>query len=361
MSVKAEQKSESLAIGTLFKFIKPFDGSREKLNSFISLCQSAYDLATDNQKPILLTYILSQLEGKAEAACSIKEFEDWKQLSEFLTSQFGETKHYAHLLLDLQECHQLSNESVTQFSLRLETCLSKLLTEVTLSNKKKLELPGRLAAMEDLALHTFLLGLKPNISNLVRGKNPVNLNSAINFATSEEKIQKLLHRRNVQNHSTPQRPPQGSSSFRPVIHNISNRQRNPNQFSIPICRYCKNQGHTIENCKKRQFNHGNFNNGGKPSRFPTNQPQRQIPNQFQQQSQNNFNKKPFNGQSTRVHFINDNDEQVEVPEYSQEYDSQNYDSQDYNFQNHDFQSYDSQNYDSQEHYDTIENDDHLNN
>lgn len=67
----------------------------------MSICKSAIDLATESQEPILLKYILSQLEGKAETACSIKEFEDWNQLSEFLKSQFGETKHYAHLLSDL--------------------------------------------------------------------------------------------------------------------------------------------------------------------------------------------------------------------------------------------------------------------
>ncbi|CAK1554979.1 unnamed protein product [Leptosia nina] len=226
LSIKHEKVD--VEIGTLFKFIKSFDGTREKLNSFLSNCDNATSLASETQKPILFKYILSQLNGKAETACSIKEFDSWDQLNHFLKTQFGETKHYTHLLADLQECRQLNIEPVNQFALRVETCLSKLLTEVTLSNKKKTELLGRTAAMEDLALHTFLLGLKPDISNLVRGKNPSTLNEAINLATSEEKILNLFAKRNSHT-SVPQR--QGSKpnySFKP-FPNTNARPQMPKQ------------------------------------------------------------------------------------------------------------------------------------
>lgn len=262
MSIK-EERTELVSIGTLFKFVKPFDGSRDKLNSFLINCNNAINLASDSQKTILFKYILSQLEGKAESASFIKDFECWEQLSEFLKTQFGEKKHYAHLLTDLQECRQGYNEPVNQFALRVETCLSKLLTEITLSNRRKSELVGRTAAMEDLALHTFLLGLKPEISNLVRAKDPTKLNEAINFATSEEKILNLFHKRN-QPHSTTHRPPVKSQpSFRPSAHNISYpRQqftRPHNQYnSNTFCRYCKVPGHTIESCAKRQYNNNRF-------------------------------------------------------------------------------------------------------
>lgn len=261
MSVR-EEKLELVPIGTLFKFIKPFDGSREKLNSFLINCNNAINLASESQKGILFKFILSQLEGKAETACFIKDFESWDQLCEFLKTQFGEKKHYAHLLTDLQECRQGYNEPVNQFALRVETCLSKLLTEVTLSNRKKSELIGRTAAMEDLALHTFLLGLKPELSNLVRTKDPTKLNEAINFATSEEKILNLFHKRN-QPHSTTHRPPvKPQPPFRPPTHNNHSPRhqfRPQNHYNgNTFCRYCKAPGHTIESCAKRQFNNNRF-------------------------------------------------------------------------------------------------------
>ncbi|XP_045765318.1 uncharacterized protein LOC123867366 [Maniola jurtina] len=90
---------------------------------------------------------------------------------------------------------------------------------------KKSEIPGRTAAMEDLALHHFLMGLHPRISNIVRCKSPRTLNEAIGFAISEEKIQQTLYRKteNTQKDkkpfsNKPFRPPQGQSNnfaFRP--------------------------------------------------------------------------------------------------------------------------------------------------
>lgn len=289
MSVKESkiksEKVEQLTIATLFKFIKSFDGTREKLNSFLTNCDNAISLASEGQKTVLFKYILSQLEGKAEVACSIKVFEDWEQLSSFLKTQFGERKHYAHLLTDLQECRQLSNEPVNQFALRIETCLSKLLTEVTLSNKNDVELIGRTAAMEDLALNSFLLGLKPEISNLVRSKNPNNLNEAINFATSEEKILAFFNKRNPHNnniafqrsssksqHHTHSRSSAPITSPRPHINQHQVSQNNQSLF----CRYCKISGHVLENCRKREYNNSRFKSP-------------QIP-QYSQRPRQEFNK-----------------------------------------------------------------------
>jgi hypothetical protein len=248
-----------LDFSVLCKFINKFDGSRDKLNAFINNCRSAIDFASQSQQFIILKYIISQLEGRAETACSIKDFETWEQLEEFLKSQFGERKHYAALLSDLQASRQANSESVNQFALRIESCLSKLLTEINISipTKKKGELAGRVAAMQDLALHTFVIGLNPQLSTVVRCRDPETLNEAINFATSEEKInQTTLRSRSLPFHNfnqarTPNRQiPNGNQNriFPPHGMNVAPR---PNPL---VCRYCKIPGHTIEVCRKRQFN-----------------------------------------------------------------------------------------------------------
>nr|XP_053616810.1 uncharacterized protein LOC128678924 [Plodia interpunctella] len=247
-------KSE-IELSTLLKFIKPFDGCREKLNSFLVNCNNAYEIASDTQKDILFKYILCQLQGKAETACSIKEFTNWHQLKEFLKTQFSERKHYAHLLTELQECKQQVTETVSQYALRIETCLSHLLTEISISHgHKSREMIGRSAAMEELALHHFQMGLTPRISNFVRSKSVKTLNEAINIAISEERIQQSLSK-----HSAPSSNQQ-SRQFIRRNQNPSSFKNNPitprpnNNNSILVCRYCKNPGHTIEQCRKREFN-----------------------------------------------------------------------------------------------------------
>lgn len=275
-------------LNTLLKFIKPYDGEREKLNSFIVNCNNAYELATDTQRPVLFKYILCQLQGKAEIACSIKNFTTWDQLKEFLKTQFSERKHYSYLLTDLQEIKQGIQETVSEFALKVETALSKLLMEISLSDTKVKEVAGRVASMEDLALHHFLMGLLPRLSNIVRCRSPKNLNEAINLAISEERIQQTMYRKNnnlngskprpiIQNpnynnnysnnarqnqfmaNRGPQRPMANSNNFQRPMSTSNNFQPGPSgSGSAPICRYCKTPGHDISVCRKREYNNNRF-------------------------------------------------------------------------------------------------------
>lgn len=275
---KAPTIKIELDLSILLKFIKPYDGSRETLNSFLVNCSNAYELASDAQKDILFKYILCQLQGKAQNACSIKEFTNWIQLKEFLKTQFSERKHYAHLLTDLQECKQTYNEPVSQYALRIETCLSQLLTEISISHgHKSREMIGRTAAMEELALHHFQMGLVPRISNIVRCRSPKTLNEAINIAISEEKIQQSILKHSPSNTRPDKISNIQSKSFqirRNQNPNYSYNQNLPNNSSYPnrhgsstsiFCRYCKTPGHTLEQCRKRQFNNNKY-------KFNQNQP-----------------------------------------------------------------------------------------
>lgn len=268
-----------MELSVLFKFIKPYDGNRETLNSFLVNCDNAISLASEGQKNILFKYIISQLNGKAEIACSIKEFNSWDQLKEFLKCQFSERKHYSHLLTDLQENRQGLHDSVSQYALRTEACLSQLLTEVSVSNTKTKELAGRIAAMEDLALHHFVMGLQPRISNIIRCRSPKSLNEAINLAISEERIQQALYKRPDPKSINPNKFRAGPPRPNPNP-SFSQRPPYPNQIPSPqgasslICRYCKSPGHDISSCRKREYNNNRFrvqqnpNNRPHPNQYP---------------------------------------------------------------------------------------------
>lgn len=64
-------KMSEIELNVLTKFIGTFEGSRDKLTPFLNNCRNALQLASDSQTVILLIYILSRLEGKAETACAI--------------------------------------------------------------------------------------------------------------------------------------------------------------------------------------------------------------------------------------------------------------------------------------------------
>lgn len=297
--------SKELDINFISKFINKFDGNREKLGAFLNNCRNAIGLTSSHQQDIVLKYILSQLEGRAESACSIKEFENWQQLEDFLKDQFGEKKHYAALLSDLQDCCQSNSETVNQFALRVETCLAKLLTEINISipTKKKGELAGRVAAMQDLALYSFISGLNSRLSTVVRCRDPETLNEAIGFAVSEEKILHTISKRNpstTNSHSLnhgrwPQRRFQQNRNHTQQSYPNEFNNNKPSTSGPPVCRYCKNTGHTIEECKKREFN----------NRFRDLNNQRPFPKRYQ------------NNQA-QIHAMNSNEgENVEVDDLNE--------------------------------------------
>lgn len=277
---ESQEKMSEMDLNVLIKFIGTFDGSRDTLIPFLNNCRNAINLASTSQQDILFKYILSRLTGKAESVCAIKEFTKWSQLEEFLKTQFGDRKHYAHLLADLQSCKQGPAENVGQYSLRIESCLSKLLTEINISipTKKKDELSGRVATMQDLALNRFMMGLDPRLATIVRCRDPTTLNEAINFASAEEKILGITYRRNTfspssnpfqsnsyrQNFTSSYTRPPGQAASRTRNHSYHARpqgQAGSSNSLAPVCRYCKNIGHTIENCRKLEYNNNRrFNN-----------------------------------------------------------------------------------------------------
>lgn len=109
-------------------------------------------------------------------------FDSWNELKTYLKQTYSEKKHQSHLLLDLQNCKQNYNENVSQFLCKIEGCLKRLLSSIQQTNIKEAELNGRLAAMKELALHTFILSVKPEIGCMLRARKLDNLIEAFSIA-----------------------------------------------------------------------------------------------------------------------------------------------------------------------------------
>lgn len=271
--------ADKITLAFLTKFIKPYSGDRESLPAFLTNCENAISLANTDQQNVLCKYIVSQFEGKAQVACCLKKFRDWSDIKTFLKSTFGEKKHSTHLLVDLQNCKQMPSEDVMPYSLRIESCLTRLQSDINHSCEIESELSGRIAAMEDLALNTFLLGLNSSFSHIVRCRNPKTLSDAITHAIEEEKLYKLTK---LSNRSSKQcticnkgghvasecykNKTNHSRYSKPNLHHINNSNNSHNnqfnsQFdSNKICAYCKNRGHSINECRKLKFKNNLRNN-----------------------------------------------------------------------------------------------------
>lgn len=271
--------ADKITLSFLTKFIKPYNGDRESLPAFLTNCENAIALATTEQQNVLCKYIISQLEGKAQLACCLRQFKSWSEIKQFLRTTFGEKKHSTHLLVDLQQCKQLPSEDVMQFSIRIESCLTRLQADIHYSCENDKELVGRIAAMEDLALNTFLLGLNFNFSHIVRCRNPKTLSEAITNAIEEEKIFNLsklsIHSNkqcttcNKSGHVTSEcyknkNKRFSANSYHVNTANINEHDNsNTNQYSNSnfdpnkFCAYCKKRGHLIGECRKLKAKNNN--------------------------------------------------------------------------------------------------------
>lgn len=220
---------DELPINFLIKFINKFDGNREELTSFLADCNRAFDLASEKQKSILLEYVISQISGKAKAACVNRTFHEWKDLKAYLKTMYADTKHKAQLLCELTTLKQSSEETLSNFTCRVEACLKRTINSLTsefdLTTDSQI-LDGKLAMLQEIALNRFTYFTTPAISNALRIREIKTLNDAITIAKSEEQIQKMVT--NAKN------PKQGRTNN--------------------VCNYCKKTGHVIGECRKRQFN-----------------------------------------------------------------------------------------------------------
>lgn len=279
-SYHEENALEHLSLNILFKFIKPFNGSRSELNTFLQNGNSAFQLAQPNQKPHLFLYIVSQLSSDVVNEIELEDVSSWTQLKEKLKTYYGKIMDLTQLHEELETIRQGSNESVTDFYKRLEKLKNACITAEDNQCEDSNEFSGLKKAILRTALRRFILHTKPEISQMLRARDITNLNEAFSMAIQEEKI--LNYTKNhkpqaslycsyckINNHST-QNCRKKFKTKQEFLKKSSSAYQNqsPNSYnSTKFCNYCKNKGHEISECRKRQF----YNNT-RPSNYDKSNP-----------------------------------------------------------------------------------------
>lgn len=190
-------------------------------------------------------------------------------------------------------CKQEHKETVVSYSQRIENCLVRLTNSLD-PNLKSEERSANVKLLRSQALTIFLMGLNRDLNIVVKSQRPNTLEDAISLAQAEEKEQ--LARREIERHSnTSYFKPSNSHYSRPPHYNINKAQtynfnsrplqhktfsshpisfnsnpkpnfnfQSPSQVPPKQCRYCKNLGHTIQECRKRQYNNSMRNQNRSP-------------------------------------------------------------------------------------------------
>lgn len=237
-----------IKIDLLANMIPRFDG-KNNFYDFIDNCDLAHSLTLTNQRTVLLTIIKSKIIANARAMIRNREFESWDDLRSHLVETYSEKRSHSQWQLELSLCKQSQHETVTQYSHKVENCLVRLTNslDTTLNTTER---KANVKLLRTQALNIFITGLNKDLHLIVKAQKPQTLEDAISIAQSEEKEQRA--RRDLERHQ----------SYRPTTnkhHYINTTQVKPStsytpQHHFKQCRYCKKMGHTIEECRKRQYN-----------------------------------------------------------------------------------------------------------
>lgn len=265
--------SEKLPLSLLFKFVKPFNGDRRELTTFIQNCNSAFQLAQPEQTSHLFLYIVAQLSSNVVNEINLNEINSWTVLKSKLRSYYSQERDLTQLYEELETVKQNHNESITQFFKRLENLKNECITaEGNQVEKDKIDLNSIKKSIQRTALRRFILHCKPEISQMLRARDITTLNEAFSIALREEKIQDYTK-------TQKQHTSQYCSHCKTHTHTTQNcrkkskqHQQNNSNPSPPsshynsnkFCNYCKNKGHEISECRKRQFKEAQRQN-----QFPT--------------------------------------------------------------------------------------------
>ena len=245
-------------LSVLQKELISFDGEKGSLCRFISVCESVMGLVKEEDKIALFTLIKLKLIGKAYNLTKYRVMENWKDMKDILEELFSEKRSQGQWELELHSARQKRNESASEFATRVENILANLINCVT-SGQSREACTHYENLLRAQAMNVFIQGLSENFKIIVKARNPKTLEDAIELAVAEE--------REYESHIESQRFIRRESCTICGKSNHISKDcfKNKNKYKAPnlnvlslnetkVCKYCKNKGHLIEECRKRKFN-----------------------------------------------------------------------------------------------------------
>lgn len=285
-SGQSQSRINRLELDFLIKLMpEKFDGDRYKIRSFIKQIDSIFELASEEQKTPLLLFVKSRITGKAREQIDIHcNLTTWEEISELLLNLYQDKKSFDQLLEELSNVKQGYHETISQYYQRLEDVTSRILACIHATEKDDTLLKGRSVMVNDMTLNRFIYHSIPQISQMLRYREFKTINEAFSAAITEEKALRLTSTNYNKKHYSKPFPSHNNNSYHDK-HN-SNRHNKPNTHSVHFnkpepkqCRYCKKLGHTIDQCRRRQYNNSqnnhsnNYSRPANPPRTSTSRPQ----------------------------------------------------------------------------------------
>lgn len=284
-----------------------YNGQNMTLLHFLRACRRGRDRLPANHERQFAQAIYSKLRGLAADAVDEDQCNSIDQIEEQLNYTFGSLETADECRAALRNLVQKRGENVVTYIARVRDMRYTLL-ELEQREKGALH-QGELRKIESIVATAFCHGLPPEVRNGIPLSGYADFSVAAAHAQATTRLnERYADRRNREErdryvprseplaHSTPMRslpPPRRSVQWRERASPDRQRREEPRYYDRPqqrheaprrrpddgppprrpstsdkFCRYCKNRGHEIEECRKRQYNNSarDQGNGYRPSR-----------------------------------------------------------------------------------------------
>ncbi|XP_048515544.1 uncharacterized protein LOC125502056 [Athalia rosae] len=289
-----------ISIRDAIQTIPPFDGDTNRLTTFLQACWKARELVSPANERILVRTLKHKLTGRAYQIIARDDFDTVLELSDKLSSLFSSLKTTNHYRGDLANIYKKPSEHVMDYIIRVKTLKDAILdserrngyytreliynTELEASESLKQGLPTLFrnslillnpTDFEDTCTKAIIIG-KQMEDEATRDRQRQRPQS--NYVARPPICQKC----NRAGHTTDEctigtnrisnyyreTPPERDRQFdrrndrdrqperRDERPNVGFQRPEPNYGNRPIltCTYCKNLGHTIDECRKKRYN-----------------------------------------------------------------------------------------------------------
>lgn len=249
--------------------IPNFDGYKISVFQFARSCERARDLLSSVQEPQLVQLIVNKLEGDAYQAAEGNMYTRVVDLLDKLKAIFAPNKSIAQYRGELANAYKASNETILKYAGRIKDLKFAIIDGSRRQGKGTSR--ALMAEVDEEVLEAFINGLSSDIITRLEHRQIHSLDEVIEWSVkisksleaeklrecqNSQKSNQLL-RSDIQTTKSPDPEPPKSilknsnlaprSWIKPLIPG----QPGPN--SPDVCRYYKNPGHSISNCKKLAY------------------------------------------------------------------------------------------------------------
>jgi len=273
-----------------------FDGYNISLAQFTSACRRAQDVIPPSAERNLTKLLINKLGRKAYYAVADEPCDTVTELIDLLSDAFGTRKTIDQCRGELSTIYIKPSEDMLDYICRVKDLRSTII-DAERREKGRVE-PQFLAEIDGLTARSFCQGLPMEYRIQMGPETRLRFTDAFTAAKAIAK-QKEIDKQRFE--PKPRDTRYAAPIGRPVAHSTplrsdrlnyrndnprrelprketvresrnsgdDNPRRNPEPRDLrpndKFCRYCKNRGHNIEECRKRQYNNARKNESGNGS------------------------------------------------------------------------------------------------